>query len=212
MPGPLAIPIIMAGVGAARLVGSKLASSLISRGLAKKATGEAAKKAKVRGNEINQVKDLPATIQNKMKFGIKKAQEKSTLSPKERHSPFKSIGKESNTAAQNRARLQQMQKQEAKQAAVKAEAKAAKPKSERQRDPHFSLKEIKKRKLLGNRAYENYLTKAMNKEKNQARVTESPTTLSSQKNMRLPRKGETMKRKKGGQVMSGSDLVSSVYD
>jgi len=211
MPGPLAIPIIMAGVGAARLVGSKLASSLISRGLAKKATGEAAKKAKVRGNEINQVKDLPATIQNKMRFGIQKAQEKTTLLPKERSSSLK-MGKESNTAAQNRARLQQMQKQEAKQAAVKAEARAAKPKSERQRDPNFSLKEIKNRKLMGNRPYENYLSKAMNKEKNQARVTESPTTLSSQKGMRLPRKGETMKRKKGGQVISGSDLVSSIYD
>ena len=204
MPGPLAIPIIMAGVGAARLVGSKLASSLISRGLAKKATGEAAKKAKVRGNEINQVKDLPATIQNKMRFGIQKAQEKTTLLPKERSSLLK-VGKESNTAAQNRARLQQMQKQE-------AEARAAKPKSERQRDPNFSLKEIKNRKLMGNRPYENYLSKAMNKEKNQARVTKSPTTLSSQKGMRLPRKGETMKRKKGGQVISGSDLVSSIYD
>ena len=65
---------------------------------------------------------------------------------------------------------------------------------------------------MGNRPYENYLSKAMNKEKNQARVTESPTTLSSQKGMRLPRKGETMKRKKGGQVISGSDLVSSIYD
>ena len=43
MPGPAAIPIIMAGISAARLVGPKLAESLISRGLAKKANNSSAK-------------------------------------------------------------------------------------------------------------------------------------------------------------------------
>ena len=210
MPGPAAIPIIMAGISAARLVGPKLAESLISRGLAKKATGEAAKLAKNKvqsgtTKEINQVKDLPATVQNKMQFGIKKAQQK----PKPSSSK---ISQESSTAAQNRARLKQMQEREAKQEAAKQAAKKLKPKSERQRDPHISLKEIRKKKLLGNRSYENYLNKALNKEKNQARVIESPTTPRSQKGMRLPRKGETMKRKGGGMIGSGNDLVASIYD
>tara|TARA_R100001082_G_scaffold87363_1_gene53890 strand:+ start:513 stop:1145 length:633 start_codon:yes stop_codon:yes gene_type:complete len=210
MPGPAAIPIIMGGIAAARLVGPKLAESLISRGLAKKATGDVAKlaKKKVKSGavkEINQVKDLPTTVQDKMKFGIKKAQQKSKPSPS-------NISKESNTAAQNRARVQRMQEQEAKQKAIKAEARAKaraeKPQIKKQKTPE----EIEHNKLLSNPAYWNYLNKASNKIKNQARVTASPRTPRLQKGMRFARKSETTKRQDGGKVMSGSDLVSSLYD
>ena len=47
----------------------------------------------------------------------------------------------------------------------------------------------------------------------QGKVTKVPA---GQKGMRLPAKGETVKRKKGGKVikdnMSGQDLVNSCYD
>ncbi len=43
----------------------------------------------------------------------------------------------------------------------------------------------------------------------QGKVTKVPA---GQKGMRLPAKGETVKRKKGGKVMSGQDFVNSFYD
>tara|TARA_R100001082_G_scaffold543_1_gene419 strand:- start:177 stop:629 length:453 start_codon:yes stop_codon:yes gene_type:complete len=150
MPGPAVIPIVMGGIAAARLVAPKIAESLISRGLAKKATGDAAKlaKRKVQSGavqEIKQFKDLPATIQNKAKSNPTGQQKPSTGSRQGKHTYEFS----KNTAAENRARIQKLQEQEAKQAAAKAASK---------------------------------------------------------------QQAKTMKRKGGGKVMSGSDLVSSLYD
>jgi len=111
-------------------------------------------------------------------------------------------------AAANRARLQALQAQEAAQeAAKKAEKeakKAAEGKTARQADPHINPKRIKQKQNMKDPEFRKKRAKALAasdaKQKTAEKVTQSPTTPSSQKGMRLPAKGETTKRKKGGKV------------
>ena len=111
-------------------------------------------------------------------------------------------------AAANRARIAAMQEKEAAEEAAKKAAKQAEKdkvgKTARQADPHINPKRIKQKQNMKDPEFRKKRAKALAesdaKQKTAEKVTKSPTTPSSQKGMRLPAKGETTKRKKGGKV------------
>tara|TARA_R110002012_G_scaffold156291_1_gene317312 strand:+ start:49 stop:516 length:468 start_codon:yes stop_codon:yes gene_type:complete len=111
-------------------------------------------------------------------------------------------------AAANRARIAAMQKKEAAEAAAEKAAKdakkAAEGKTARQADPQINPNEVRRKEKMKDPKFRKKRAEALAasdaKEKVAEKVTQSPTTPSSQKRMRLPAKGETTKRKKGGKV------------
>ena len=111
-------------------------------------------------------------------------------------------------AAANRARIAAMQKKEAAEAAAKKAAKQAEKdkvgKTSRQADPQINPNEVRRKEKMKDPKFRKQRAEALSesdaKQKTAEKVTKSPTTPSSQKGMRLPAKGETTKRKKGGKV------------
>jgi|TARA_R100000455_G_scaffold19864_1_gene9858 hypothetical protein len=251
------VPLILLGVGAARLVAPTAAKFLIKQGLAKKAP----KGAETVGKKITKVEDLPPMVIRK--FQQQTAKPKPPTKPKpstkiktkpKSDSPLsasqikrmkaegkteKEIQRIGQTAAKfkkaedarikkmlsqpkvkksdaPKTTLQQRTKKTREQvAAAKQKRKAEFKKQNPQRTKLPVERKIsveKQAKELSGIASES-AKKLKDATQMQGKVSKVPA---GQKGMRLPGKGETVKRQKGGKVikknMSGDDLVRSCYD
>ena len=177
------IPIVIAGMAVARLVAPVIAKKLIREGLAK----PAAKAAKVRPSKpITSMNELP-------KFLMKPLRPKPTVKTK-KGTP------RADAAAERKALMARTQKN--RNQIANAKNKARSPKSSvATKKPLSAYQEMR---IAGESA-----SKIRGAEQARGSLSKVP---SGQKGMRLPSKGETVKRKAGGKIMSGDDLVRGCYD
>ena len=190
------IPLLIAGAGAARLAAPKIAKFLIDKGLAKKVAQSEVKNTK---NTINEVKDLSLDTISKIKNLSKPKQPvtpKKTPTQKQMQAAQES-GKRRTQAAQEKALKRQQKKDDDNR--VRQQVKAA---SQARKRPRVRSA-VQKKNLSGQDQLniENALRDTDRKISGavQARGA-NKTTPSSQKGMRLPGKGETVKRNLGGKV------------
>jgi hypothetical protein len=226
--------VLMAGAGAARLVVPKIAAMLFKKGLAKplsrgKETAPQGAAARV----IEKVDDLPQPVLTKLRPPAPKRSkvpeqpsrsqaemEMASLRSKKAYAARKKKGKtEKELKKEAETKIRQ-----ADRAEVKAQRKRAIQESKNRRDAEVARIKDKGREERAWRSKKKDLTsedwaaiqkgrKAQRgKIETHERVAESPTAPSSQKGMQFGRKGETIKRKKGGKVFNGNEFIRSLYD
>ena len=181
------IPIVIAGMAVARLVAPVIAKKLIREGLAK----PAAKAAKVSPSKpITSMNELP-------KFLMKPLRPKPTVKTK-KGTP------RADAAAERKALMARTQKN--RNQIANAKNKARSPNSSVATNKPMSVVDRAKQEMsiAGESA-----SKIRGAEQARGSLSKVP---SGQKGMRLPSKGETVKRKAGGKIMSGDDLVRGCYD
>jgi len=176
------IPIVIAGM-AARLVAPVIAKKLIKEGLAKLAP----KTAKVSTSK-------PITSMNQLPNNLIKPPKPST--------PSVNTGKR--TVSQSKELMARTKKN--RNQVAKAKNKARSPNSSVATNKPMSVVDRAKQEMsiAGESA-----SKIRGAEQARGSLSKVP---SGQKGMRLPSKGETVKRKAGGKIMSGDDLVRGCYD
>ena len=177
------IPIVIAGMVVARLVAPIIAKKLMRNGLAKLApTG-----AKVSTSK-------PITSMNQLPNNLIKPPKPST--------PSVNTGKR--TVSQSKELMARTKKN--RNQVAEAKNKARSPKSSVATKKPMSVVDRAKQEMsiAGESA-----SKIRGAEQARGSLSKVP---SGQKGMRLPSKGETVKRKAGGKIMSGDDLVRGCYD
>ena len=177
------IPIVIAGMAVARLVAPVIAKKLIREGIAK----PAAKAAKVSPSK-------PITSMNQLPNNLIKPPKPST--------PSVNTGKR--TVSQSKELMARTKKN--RNQVAEAKNKARSPNSSVATNKPMSVVDRAKQEMsiAGESA-----SKIRGAEQARGSLSKVP---SGQKGMRLPSKGETVKRKAGGKIMSGDDLVRGCYD
>jgi hypothetical protein len=241
------VPLILLGMGAARLVAPAAAKFLIKQGLAKAAP----KGAQTVGKKITKVDDLPPMVIKKFQQQTAKPKPPTKIKTKPKSdsplsaSQIKRMKAEGKTENQIQSIGQKATKfkkaEDARIKKIQNQPKVKKPDApkttlqqrtkktreqvaaaKQKRKAEFQSKNPQRTKLPAERKVSvekqakelSGIAKESSKKlkdatQMQGKVTKVPA---GQKGMRLPAKGETVKRKKGGKVMSGQDFVNSFYD
>ena len=226
------VPLILLGMGAARLVAPAAAKFLIKQGLAKAAP----KGAQTVGKKITKVEDLPPMVIKKFQQQTAKAKppptaaekaqramasarsQKAAASRKKRMETEGRTTKEQARIDETAARKAATQARKARTEKTREQVAAAKQKrkAEFQKQNPQRTKRIPERKVSVEKQAKELSAIARESAKKLKDATQMQGKVSKvpagQKGMRLPAKGETVKRKKGGKVMSGQDFVNSFYD
>ena len=225
------VPLIFLGMGAARLVAPHIAKALLKRGVAKAAP----KGTEAAGKSISKINELPPAV---MKAFRTKPTTKTppTAAKKAQRAMASERSRKAAASRKNRMETQGRTKQEQARidetAARKAATQARKARTQETREQVAAAKQKRKTEFKSKNPQRTKLpaerkvsVEKQSKELSdiagesakklkdatqiQGKVTKVPA---GQKGMRLPAKGETVKRKKGGKVMSGQDFVNSFYD
>ena len=230
------IPLIFLGMGAARLVAPHIAKALLKRGVAKAAP----KGTEAAGKGISKIDELPPAVMKAFRTKPTPKAPPTTAAEKAQRVMASERGRKAGaTRKQNRAEKGPTANEQARMnetAAKRAAEQARKARTQKTREqvatgkqqkrvenkaknPQKTSVPVQRKVSAGRQDYElsqiagESAKKLKDATQMQGKVTKVPA---GQKGMRLPAKGETVKRKKGGKVikdnMSGQDLVNSCYD
>ena len=221
------IPLLLLGIGAARLVATPLAKLLLKGGLAKTAP----KGARTLGKAIDKADDLPPAVKSAIRDMGKKAKAPApNISSKAASEARSAAARRAGATRKNRlatqgrtpkeqARVDRAAQRESDRAGLKERTERTRRQVEEAKKPnlvkartHSRLKRAK-RNISDKQATDEYHSiagqsagKIRGAEQMRGSVSATPR---SQRGMRLPRKGETTKRNLGGKIYSTSRTGSS---
>ena len=230
------VPLIFLGMGAARLVAPHIAKALLKRGVAKAAP----KGTEAAGKSISKINELPPAVMKAFRTKPTTKTPPPTAAKKAQRAMASERSRKAAASRKNRMETQGRTKQEQARidetAARKAATQARKARTQETREQVAAAKQKRKTEFKSKNPQRTKLPaerkvsidkqskelsgiagesakKLKDATQMQGKVTKVPA---GQKGMRLPAKGETVKRKKGGKVVknntSGQDLVNSCYD
>ena len=186
------VPLVLLGMGVARMVATPLAKQLIKSGVGKAAS----KGAETAGKAINKVDDLPPAVTAKIKELAKPKSTTTSSAPKPgaKRGPYGST--KATKAKEAREGLKSRTQQTREQ--VAAARKPRKPKTSVPTKRNIGA-EAGEKEMMG--IAREALQKSRGAEQMRGAIKRTPP---GQKGMRLPGKGETPKRRMGGKIYAQS--------